>query len=63
MKFEEKIIGVLVGLIAFLIAMLIHVSQSVTSLNQSVTSLKREAIERNFAEYNSTNGVWQWKAK
>ena len=25
------------------------------------TTLKREAIERNFAEYNSTNGVWQWK--
>jgi hypothetical protein len=25
------------------------------------SALKREAIERNFAEYNSTNGVWQWK--
>jgi hypothetical protein len=26
-----------------------------------ITALKREAIERNFAEYNSTTGVWQWK--
>ena len=29
--------------------------------NIPVEILKREAIERNFAEYNSTNGVWQWK--
>ena len=22
---------------------------------------KKQAIERGFAEYNTTNGVWQWK--
>ena len=22
---------------------------------------QKEAIERGFAEYNSTNGIWQWK--
>lgn len=31
--------------------------------NENIGSLKREAIERNFAEYNSTNGHWQWKSK
>ena len=25
------------------------------------SKLKEEAIKLNFAEYNSTNGVWQWK--
>lgn len=23
--------------------------------------MQREAIQRGFAEYNPTNGVWQWK--
>ncbi len=26
-----------------------------------IKRLKQQAIERNYAEYNHTNGVWQWK--
>lgn len=25
------------------------------------SNLKKEAIDRGFAEYNATNGNWQWK--
>ena len=32
-----------------------------SALNQT-TLLKREAVVRGVAEYNSTNGAWQWKA-
>jgi hypothetical protein len=28
---------------------------------QKVIDLRSKAISLNFAEYNSTNGVWQWK--
>lgn len=25
------------------------------------TAVRQEAVQRGFAEYNQTNGVWQWK--
>ncbi len=30
--------------------------------NRCVFNLEREAIRRGFAEYNPTNGNWQWRA-
>jgi hypothetical protein len=26
-----------------------------------IARLKKQAVEHNYAEYNHTNGVWQWK--
>jgi hypothetical protein len=30
-------------------------------VDSELTTLKKQAIERNHAVYNSTNGHWQWK--
>lgn len=40
------------GMGVLLIAMLSHLSME---------TIKSDAIQRGFAEYNQTNGVWQWK--
>lgn len=32
-----------------------------TPVLATLLSLRKEAIEHNFAEYNSQNGAWQWK--
>jgi len=30
--------------------------------DEKIKQFQTEAVALNFAEYNSTNGVWQWKA-
>jgi hypothetical protein len=37
----------------------IKISESKKQL--AVLQFRKEAIERGFAEYNPTNGTWQWK--
>lgn len=34
---------------------------TVLSFSIELRGIKQEAINNNFAEYNSTNGNWQWK--
>jgi hypothetical protein len=46
-------------MIGFLLGACIAVAMLIIA---PVPAIKREAIEHNFAEYNSTNGQWQWKA-
>ena len=40
------------------IAFIIGMAYGANELN---VKCRREAIERGFAEYNPTNGIWQWK--
>lgn len=48
-----------------ILALLIIIFAALHFLGKAVKSeeMKAEAIRRGFAEYNSTNGVWQWKER
>jgi hypothetical protein len=50
---DEGIAGALLGAILGVIV--------TCAFLQSPVDLKREAIEKGFAEYNQTTGKWQWK--
>jgi uncharacterized protein YpmB len=43
--------------IAFSMAIGIHYKEDAHNYNQ----LRKQAIEKGFAEYNNTTGKWQWK--
>lgn len=55
---EIKLI-IFLGVITFLLLSLLF--EQSTRSNLVVSNLKKEAIELNYADYNRTNGVWQWK--
>lgn len=47
-------------IVAILLAWVITVAVLVAS-RIGYDTLRTQAIQRGFAEYNATNGVWQWK--
>jgi len=57
---ETKIKDIMLGMT---LASLASVIICAVFISGKYVNFKREAIERNYAEFNSTNGVWQWKAK
>jgi len=55
-KFVETILAILsICFILFIVYFTFHITSKLQNLRQ-------EAISLHYAEYNSTNGVWQWKA-
>lgn len=46
-----------VGIVMLVICLIVAIYRSI-----GVSELRQQAINQGFAEYNATNGVWQWKS-
>jgi len=44
-----------------LIVICLTVTTFFVGMKIGINAYRLQAIERGFAEYNSTNGIWQWK--
>lgn len=51
--------GMAAGAVLVFLVMLL----SMFALNGETQAIKREAIQKGFAEYNSRTGDWQWKSQ
>ncbi len=59
MNTTDKVLVIVTTVLLAIIAMICCYEWTVWQ--DTTKRFQREAIERGFAEYNSTNGVWQWK--
>lgn len=51
------------GSVLFMVVLLTFTLGFGLGLGFATATKQKEAIQRGFAEYNSTNGVWQWKSR
>ena len=62
---NENVPNFLRGLIIGIVMVTFFILTPLITINNDkkidLKNLKQEAIQLNYAEYNSTNGVWQWK--
>jgi len=55
-----------ISLVVFFIALILIIAVLIRANNQTYEDLiifKKQAIEKGYAEYNQTNGQWQWREK
>jgi hypothetical protein len=52
---------VFISLVLTMCACVVGIFIGINTTNTKFQGLQKEAVQLNFAEYNSTNGVWQWK--
>jgi hypothetical protein len=57
MNNDDNVIFVIAGVIIFVLGLSAGV---ILTQNNYVHPLRREAIALHYAEYNTTNGNWQW---
>ncbi len=59
---KEAVLIVVLGILLVIVFVATAISSIAwNSADVQLIKLKRQAIENNFAEYDSKTGVWQWK--